>query len=108
MSARDLEVTRAHLPCEFKSSGSAEVSHECRGHSCDQKVSFWQIVFSNSGSRCQALQGGMAEDRTTTAATDKECPSSPAGKLANGRPFEGRVAPKPGANSDAFIRVFAA
>ena len=30
MRARDLEVTRALLPCEFKSSGSAEVSHECR------------------------------------------------------------------------------
>jgi hypothetical protein len=30
MSACDLQVTRALLPCEFKSSGSAEVSRECR------------------------------------------------------------------------------
>lgn len=38
------------LLCEFKSSGSAEVIHECRGgHSCNQKVSSWQHLSDMRG-----------------------------------------------------------
>jgi hypothetical protein len=41
MSARDLHVTRALLPCEFKSSGRRKLVKSAGGHPCDQKVSFW-------------------------------------------------------------------